>query len=90
MVSFVVTVAVTLFLLLIPVCTTTQGVGTFGVLPNEDGSGVRGYSSSLSVILGDMLCRLCDSIQNERQKRRCKRQNCIFTRSRFGAVNLIF
>uniref|UniRef100_K1Q6A5 Uncharacterized protein n=1 Tax=Magallana gigas TaxID=29159 RepID=K1Q6A5_MAGGI len=83
MVSFVVTVAVTLFLLLIPVCTTTQGVGTFGVLPNEGGKDVYSHeyaSISFSVMLSDILCSLCDSIQNKKQKRRCKRQNCISTR----------
>lgn len=37
------------------------------------------YDFSFSPMLADILCSLCDSVQNQRQKRRCKRQNCIFT-----------
>lgn len=35
---------------------------------------------SYTVMLADVLCSLCDSVQNKRQRRRCKRWNCIFTR----------
>lgn len=32
---------------------------------------------SIDVMLADVLCSLCDSIQNQSQKRRCKQQNCL-------------
>lgn len=85
-VRFVLTVAVTL--LLVPVCTTTQGVGTSGVDPTEavipsDGLEPPGtrieyrVRTSIDVMVAHVLCSLCDSIQNQSQKRRCKQQNCL-------------